>query len=542
MKKLLVSVLGLSLLLPAITSAAAAPVSPIKASVNTPAAELRATLDYLLSEHFTLAVNALTKGYSKSKDAAEAYQALDQNVTDMKPVIASIYGAARAAEFVRIFREHNTYTNDLIKSSRNNDKALRGKVEGETAKFVKEFAAFLNAVTAAKLPRKTAEEMLQLHENKVQKAFDEYAAGDYQDAYKAYREGIYEVFKLSKVLSSAIAAQMPDKYQQTRADTEAADLRSLLSRLLSEHFALSTLQMQEQFDTRGASDALLIAEAANTEDLNVAMASVYGAADGIAFKKIWVINHLNAQSDYVNAVKNNNTPNLENIKSRIDDSTTELAAFLDTATNKNLPLAAGQAALRKHEGQVQQVFDQYAAGNYKGAAKTSREGFKFMFGIGKSLSSVIVLQFNEKYAENMPVTPPDPNPVPSSPAATTIWMKVNSKQLKLNGIVSQMDTTPFVWNGLTFIPLRFLSDGIGAEAVFDAKTGMITVKADKDVLKFWVGKDYMTVNGVNKSVGTKVIVKDGRTAIPLRFIGELLGWDVHYQKSDQSITLTKPMS
>ena len=97
---------------------------------------------------------------------------------------------------------------------------------------------------------------------------------------------------------------MPEKFNNTKADTKAADLRSALNHLASEHFALSALQMQEQYDGRtAASDALVTAEAGNTADFKAAIASIYGNEGASAFEKIWVTNHVNAQSDYVKAVK-----------------------------------------------------------------------------------------------------------------------------------------------------------------------------------------------------------------------------------------------
>ena len=57
-KKLMVPALGLTLLFPTVAGAAEAEAEP---TVNTPAADLRATLDQLLSEHFVLAVTSMTK-------------------------------------------------------------------------------------------------------------------------------------------------------------------------------------------------------------------------------------------------------------------------------------------------------------------------------------------------------------------------------------------------------------------------------------------------------------------------------------------------
>ncbi|MGV2887077.1 copper amine oxidase N-terminal domain-containing protein [Paenibacillus taichungensis] len=540
MKKFIAPMLSLTLLMPGIAGAAAAPQTPMntmKASVNTPAADLRASLDHLLSEHFALAVTAMAKAYDGTKDADAAYKALDQNALDMQPAIASLYGDAGAKEFERIFRTHNKYTDDLVKATKMGNQAGIKQAQNNINGFVEEFSTFLSTATEGKLPKAAAKNALKLHEDLVQKVFDEYVAGDYTDAYKAYREGFKEMFDVSKALSTAITTQMPEKFENSKADTPAANLRSALNHLASEHFALSALQMQEQYDGRtAASNALVTAEAGNTADFKAAIASIYGNDGANAFEKIWVTNHVNAQSDYVTAVKNNDATARAAVEKRIDGFTTEFATFLDSATAGNLPKAAGQQALTTHEKQVQQVLDQYAAANYEGSYTTNREGFKVMFGVGQALGNAIVTQFNDKFQEQ-PTTPTMPES-----DTTTVWMQLNSKTLKINDKTTNMDTTPMLWKNTTYIPLRFLSEGIGATVKWDKKAQQVTVMAGTDTLKFWVNNNVMEVNGMKKNVGATVFVnKDGRTQVPLRFIAELLGWDVKWAQKDGSITLTKSM-
>ncbi|RAI91762.1 copper amine oxidase-like protein [Paenibacillus pabuli] len=540
MKKFIAPMLSLTLLMPGIAGAAAAPQTPMttmKASVNTPAADLRASLDHLLSEHFALAVTAMAKAYDGAKDADAAYKALDQNALDMQPAIASLYGDAGAKEFERIFRAHNKYTDDLVKATKMGNQAGIKQAQNNINGFVEEFSTFLSTATEGKLPKAAAKNALKVHEDLVQKVFDEYVAGDYTDAYKAYREGFKEMFDVSKALSTAITTQMPEKFENSKADTPAADLRSALNHLASEHFALSALQMQEQYDGRtAASNALVTAEAGNTADFKTAIASIYGNDGANAFEKIWVTNHVNAQSDYVTAVKNNDATARAAVEKRIDGFTTEFATFLDSATAGNLPKAAGQQALTTHEKQVQQVLDQYAASNYEGSYTTNREGFKVMFGVGQALGNAIVTQFNDKFQEQ-PSTPTMPET-----STTTVWMQLNSKMLKINDKTTNMDTTPMLWKNTTYIPLRFLSEGIGATVKWDKKAQQVTVMAGNDTLKFWVNNNVMEVNGMKKNVGATVFVnKDGRTQVPLRFIAELLGWDVKWTQKDGSITLTKSM-
>ncbi|MEK5490215.1 copper amine oxidase N-terminal domain-containing protein [Paenibacillus sp. FSL R7-0297] len=536
MKKWIVPMLSMTLMMPALAGAAEPTTGAMKASVNTPAAELRAGLDYLLSEHFTLAVTAMTKAYDGTTDAAAAYKALDQNALDMQPAIASLYGDAGAAEFERIFRAHNQYTDDLVKATKNKDAAAMKTAEDKVSGFVNEFGNFLGTATEGKLPAAAAKQVIRSHEDHVQEVFEDYAAGDYQGAYEAYRKGYAEMFSISKALSGAIVAQMPAKFESTKADTKAADLRSALNQLAGEHFALSVLQMQEQYEGRAASDALIRAEAMNTADFKAAIASIYGAEGAAAFEQIWVTNHVNAQADFVSAVKNKDAAAQAAVEARIAGFTTEFAAFLDSATAGNLPKAAGQAALTTHENQVQQVLTQYAAGDYTASYQTNREGYKTMFSVGQALGNAIVTQYNGKFQEAaVPAAPTDPV------AMTKVWMKVGSGVLNINGTVTQMDTEPFIWSGMTYIPLRYLSEGIGAEVKWDKGAQQVTIKAGSDTLVFWMNKDFMEVNGMRQAVGAKVFVNaDNRTVVPLRFITELLGWDVQWG-GDKSITLTKSM-
>ncbi|MGN7454000.1 copper amine oxidase N-terminal domain-containing protein [Paenibacillus pasadenensis] len=535
--KALAPVLTLALAIPA-GWAAAVPAPAAAPTAVTPAADLRASLDHLLSEHFALAVAAMTKAYDGSKDAAAALKALDQNALDMLPAIEMLYGKAGADEFGRIFRSHNASTDELAKAKKMNNadavKAAEAKVQG----FVDEFSTFLAAATANNLPKAAAMDALKLHEAQVQTVFDEYVQGDYADAYKAYREGYKTMFTISKALSGAIVKQMPDKFGGSSVDTKAADLRSTLNRLVSEHVALSVLQMQKQFDGAKDASALVGAEAMNTADWKAAIASLYGSAGADAFEKLWTGDHINAQSDYVNAVKAGDMAAKQAVQARFNTFSKDFGSFLGTATEGKLPAAAATEALLKHESQIQMAFDSYAAGNYDAAYATDREGFKFVFGVGQGLGDAIVRQKPSMFAEATPA--PTPTPTPVEPSMTTVWMKLNSMQLNINGGTTQMDTTPVMWNGMTYIPLRFLSEGIGATVSFDGKAKAVWISAGSDKLGFWVNQKTYSVNGQSMTApAAPVIDKNGRTLVPLRFIAELLDWNVAFAAKDGSITLTR---
>lgn len=77
MKKLGVSLLGVMLLFSTLGTVQAEE----HLSAETPAAELRSSLDHLLSEHFVLAVLYMTKSYDDAEDWEDVWKALDQNAS-----------------------------------------------------------------------------------------------------------------------------------------------------------------------------------------------------------------------------------------------------------------------------------------------------------------------------------------------------------------------------------------------------------------------------------------------------------------------------
>lgn len=404
MKKLLAPALGLALVFPAVgVQAEEAP------TVTTPAANLRANLDQLLSEHYTLAVESMMKTYDGAPDAAAAQAALEQNGEDMTPAIASIYGEEAAQQFEDIFTPHNMYTDDLAKAVKDGDKEAEAKAEQEVEDFANEFGSFLATATEGNLPEEAAIEAVQAHEDYVQDTFDAYVEGDYKTAYSDYLKGFDNIFDISKALSGAITTQSPDKFENTAVDTQAADLRSAMNKLAAEHFALAEMSLAK--GAMGAEDYDFVtwAEDQNTADFKAAIASVYGDEGADQFEQIWTTDHINAQGDLASAVANEDQEGIDAAKSRLEnDFASKFGEFLGTATEGNLPADAAKDAIMQHENSVIMTFEQHVAGDYEKSYQTYRDGYALMFTIGQTLSDAIVNQNPDMFAgQNMPEAMPN---------------------------------------------------------------------------------------------------------------------------------------
>ncbi|MBD2847739.1 copper amine oxidase N-terminal domain-containing protein [Paenibacillus sp. IB182496] len=540
-KKLVAPVLSLSLLVPAIGVVGSASAAEMEASTETKSVELRATLDHLLSEHFVLATTSMMKLYDGAPDAAAAQAALEQNAADMKPAIASVYGDAGAAEFDRIFSAHNSYTEEFVEAELADDEDARQEAEDELEEFVQEFGDFLGTATEGNLPASAAKDVLRKHENQVIEVFDHYASGEYGQAYGAFREGLGDMFDISDALSQAIAEQFPDVFDGTKPNTPAGDLRSTLNHLAAEHFALAVLSMQKGLDESEDYNVILSTQDANTADFSAAIASIYGEAGGEQFMAIWNTNHIEAQEAIVEATLEGDADAIDDARDRLDVFAENIGSFLDTATDSNLPEAAAVEAVMMHENQVLDTFDSYNEKAFFETYDNFREGYAFVFGIGATLGKAIVMQDPTEFTgvPEGPVFPP--SAPPADQPIMSIWLQVNSTTFFVDGEEMMSDVAPMNVDGTTYVSLRTMADVLNAQIEWNRSNEMVITYTNGDTIVVQAGSETAVVNGVQEPLEAPVFIEQGRTQVPLRFVAEHFGWDIEWEPSDWSITLTQQM-
>ncbi|UNK15834.1 copper amine oxidase N-terminal domain-containing protein [Paenibacillus sp. N3/727] len=128
-------------------------------------------------------------------------------------------------------------------------------------------------------------------------------------------------------------------------------------------------------------------------------------------------------------------------------------------------------------------------------------------------------------------------------ANDTIKVFVNTKEVVL-------DQKPIIKNGRTLVPLRFISEYLGNDVKWNPKKKVVTIVYSIENINYTVtlpiGQKTATktpssylykysqedVVHIQSDVPSQII--NGRTVVPLRFIGELLGIDVRsdYQNKD----------
>lgn len=120
----------------------------------------------------------------------------------------------------------------------------------------------------------------------------------------------------------------------------------------------------------------------------------------------------------------------------------------------------------------------------------------------------------------------------------SVAMFVGSPVYTVNMMQREMDTTPYIDNGRTYVPIRALSDGLGALVNYDDKTQKISIVYGAERVEMTVGSNVVTTTK-RGSYHTDVapVIQDGRTMIPLRTAAEALGCDVEAVTNQYGSTL-----
>lgn len=116
-------------------------------------------------------------------------------------------------------------------------------------------------------------------------------------------------------------------------------------------------------------------------------------------------------------------------------------------------------------------------------------------------------------------------------------MTVGKTAASVNGKTIKLDAAPIVLNGTTYVPVRFVSDAMGAKLLFDGKTKQVTVLRGNKLMEMTIGKKDLILNGVLQYSEVNPIIRNSRTLIPVRLFSEKLGLKVGYDAKAKKISI-----
>lgn len=121
-------------------------------------------------------------------------------------------------------------------------------------------------------------------------------------------------------------------------------------------------------------------------------------------------------------------------------------------------------------------------------------------------------------------------------------LQIGNKVMLVNDKPQEIDISPTIVEGRTLLPIRWVSETLGATVGWDGKERKVTVSLNYTTIELWIGKNIAKVNGVNTPIdpnNPKVvpIIIQGRTMLPVRFVAENLGCKVEWDGVTRTVTI-----
>ena len=111
-------------------------------------------------------------------------------------------------------------------------------------------------------------------------------------------------------------------------------------------------------------------------------------------------------------------------------------------------------------------------------------------------------------------------------------------QVKIDGYVMVTDAAPENINNRTMVPLRVISETLGAQVAWSDP--QITISNENTKCVLTLNSDTVVKNGATEQLDAEPYLKNNRVLVPLRFIAETFGCAVDYNNFTVSV-VTEPL-
>lgn len=121
------------------------------------------------------------------------------------------------------------------------------------------------------------------------------------------------------------------------------------------------------------------------------------------------------------------------------------------------------------------------------------------------------------------------NVVNPAPVAGSVTFNIGSSVYTENGVAKVMDASPYIKNGRTYVPVRYLALALGVtpeNIIYE--NGVVTLKKGDVTLKLTIGDKNLDNNGTVSAMDVAPEVNNGRTMLPARAVAEGFGAAVGY--------------
>jgi hypothetical protein len=125
-------------------------------------------------------------------------------------------------------------------------------------------------------------------------------------------------------------------------------------------------------------------------------------------------------------------------------------------------------------------------------------------------------------------------------AAKEVVFTIGEGAYKVDGVEKTMDTAPYIKDGRTMLPVRYVAEALGVSEdniIWNNATRTVTIFKGNRTVFITIGSAELKVNGTPLYMDTVAEIKDDRTMLPISFVGKALGAQVDWDDATRTVTI-----
>lgn len=128
--------------------------------------------------------------------------------------------------------------------------------------------------------------------------------------------------------------------------------------------------------------------------------------------------------------------------------------------------------------------------------------------------------------------------IPATGNGSSTKYSADNIAVRINQAIVSVNPKPILKSGSTFIPLRGVLEKLGASLTYNAQTKGISIIDDGTTISLTIGSTKAFVNGKAVSLSSAPFVnKAGSTFVPLRFVSQALGASVAWDQKNYIVSI-----
>lgn len=126
----------------------------------------------------------------------------------------------------------------------------------------------------------------------------------------------------------------------------------------------------------------------------------------------------------------------------------------------------------------------------------------------------------------------------ASAASKTVAVSTQQLQVIVDGKKLSLSAGAYAEKGVTFVPMRDIFTALGATVTWEGKTETIIGRKGNRSISLKVGMKQAVINGKTVKLDSPAVVRKGVTFVPVRFISEALNANVKWDKAANAVRIT----